>query len=96
MKWSELQIPIATLIVCISTVAGATWWTATNVVFAEDFEKSLKKLYVEESIRNDRLWIEVLEQKKEKAVTEIERQKLDRQLRITEESLIRNMQMDIE
>lgn len=89
-----MKIPLATVIVCLSTVIGGTWWASQNIVLAEDLDKSLKQFQIQESIRNDRLWIEVLEQKKADAVNETEKQNLDRQLRITEESLIRNMQME--
>lgn len=81
----------------ITFIIGASWWAASNIVLAEDLEKSLKDFQVQESIRNDRLWIEILEQKKKSAnLDESALQNIDRQLRITEESLIRNMQMEME
>jgi len=88
MNIERINVPltlVASLVVFIISGVYTVEYRFTN---AEDFEQ----YRTEQSISNSMLWIELLEAKLEKADTELERKKIQRQIDITTKSLYINME----
>lgn len=88
MKITDLQVSISTAAAILIAAVGWMTWASNNLVFAEDMED----FQINEAIKNDRLWVELLEQKLYDAKSTEEQEKIKRQLERTEKSLYINME----
>lgn len=88
MKLTDVQISISTLGAIAVVVAGWIFWASQNVVLADD----LQQFTYRQAIKDDRQWIEILEQKLEQEKDANERQKIERQIESAYDSLNTNME----
>jgi len=83
-----MTVSLTTAGTAIFIIVGWMSWATNNLVFAEDMED----FQINEAIKNDRLWVELLEQKLYDAKSTEEHEKIKRQLERTEKSLYINME----
>jgi hypothetical protein len=87
MNINDIKIPAISVATLIVFVVGSSFTIDFRYAKAED----IKQFQYQQAIRDDRQWLEILEEKLKDAKTTEEREKIKRQIERTEQSLYINM-----
>lgn len=88
MKITEINVPIAIVASVIIFTITSVFTVEYRYAKAED----VKQFQYQQAVKDDRQWIEILEEKLDDAESTEEREKIIRQIERTEESLYINME----